>query len=63
MNILDKYKNKDFPTMPVGAKILMDKYGISEGENLGKKLKIIEEEWVNNDFKISENRIEKIINL
>ena len=49
--------------MPVGAKILMDKYGISEGENLGKKLKIIEEEWVNNGFKISENRIEKIINL
>ena len=43
MNLLDKFKNKDFPTMPVGAKILIDKYGISEGKNLGKKLKIIEE--------------------
>ena len=63
MNLLDKFKNKDFPTMPVGAKILIDKYGISEGKNLGKKLKIIEEEWVNNNFQISENRIEKIINL
>ena len=63
MNLLDKFKRKDLPTMPVGAKILIDKYGISEGKNLGKKLKIIEEEWVNNNFQISENRIEKIINL
>ncbi len=63
MNLFEQFRNKDFPTMPVGAKILIDKYGISEGKNLGKKLKIIEEEWVNNNFKISENRIEKIINL
>ena len=27
MNLLDKFKNKDLPTMPVGAKILIDKYG------------------------------------
>ena len=31
-------------------------------KELGKKLKIIEEFWINNEFKISEKEIEKIIN-
>ena len=40
--------------MPIGAKTLMEKYDIPEGKNLGNKLKLIEEEWVNNNFKISD---------
>ena len=46
--------------MPVGAKYLMEKYQIAEGKKLGNKLKIIEEEWVNNNFKLSEKQIDKI---
>ena len=38
------------------------KYGMKEGSTLGAVLKIIEKEWVNNGFKISEDRIKKIIN-
>ena len=40
----------------------MEKYNIQEGKSLGNILKMIEEEWVNNNFQLSENQIEKIIN-
>ena len=61
-NLYDQFKAKILPTMPVTAKILMDKYSIPKGKGLGNKLKIVEEEWVNNNFKLSENQIDKIIN-
>ena len=48
--------------MPIRAKFLMDKYKILEGKSLGHKLKDIEEEWVNNNFELSEKQIDKIIN-
>ena len=32
------------------------------GKQLGLKLKKIEEEWVKNDFKISDEQIEQIVN-
>ena len=47
--------------MPIGADILMGRYKIPEGKLLGDKLKIIEEEWVNNDFNISEQKVENIL--
>ena len=47
--------------MPIGADILMRKYKIPEGKILGEKLKIIEEEWVNNNFKISDQEVEDIL--
>ena len=47
--------------MPFGAKVLMEKYLIPEGITLGNKLKLIEEEWVNNNFQLSEKQITKII--
>ncbi len=40
----------------------MEKYDIPEGKILGKKLKIIEEEWVNNNFQLTEKQLNKIIN-
>jgi poly(A) polymerase len=61
LNFINIFKSKVLPTMPVGAKVLMEKYDIQEGEILGKKLKIIEEEWVNNNFQLSEKQISKII--
>ena len=48
--------------MPIGADMLMTKYKISEGKQLGAKLKMIEEEWVQNNFQISDQQVENIIN-
>jgi poly(A) polymerase len=62
IDFIDIFKSKVLPTMPVGAKILMEKYNIPEGKNLGNKLKMIEEEWVNNNFQLSTKQIEKIVN-
>ena len=55
------YYNKSVPAMPVKADTLMKKYKILEGKNLGDKLKMIEEEWVKNNFKISNQQVENII--
>ena len=47
--------------MPVNAKMLMEKYNLHEGKTLGDKLKVIEKEWVNNNFQITDKLIAKII--
>ena len=62
LNFIDQFKSKILPTMPISAKVLMEKYNIPEGKNLGNKLKIIEEEWVNNNFQLADKKIHKIIN-
>ena len=56
------FKDKKIPSMPIKADVLIEKYDIPEGKELGKKLKIVEEFWINNEFKISEKEIEKLIN-
>ncbi len=61
LKFIEQFKSKDLPSLPVGAKFLMEKYEIPEGKNLGIKLKSIEEEWVNNNFKLSQKQIDKII--
>ena len=60
--LIEIFKKKITPKMPVGADILMTKYNIPEGKQLGLKLKLIEEEWVKNNFQISDKRIDSIIN-
>ena len=62
IELIKFYKDKTSLIMPVGANVLMTKYKISEGKQLGLKLKKIEEEWVKNDFKISDEQIEQIVN-
>ena len=49
------------PEMPVKAKDLIDKYDLKEGRLLGSILKEIEEQWLNNNFRISNNQIEDIV--
>ena len=44
----------------IDGKYLMNK-GMSEGVLLGKVLRKIEEEWIENNFKISDNRVQEII--
>ena len=60
IKLIKIYKDKIIPTLPIKANILISKYGIPEGKILGNKLKMIEEIWVQNDFKISEKQIKKI---
>tara|TARA_B100000963_G_scaffold276020_1_gene244269 strand:- start:603 stop:1877 length:1275 start_codon:yes stop_codon:yes gene_type:complete len=65
-NALDElrkyYQNKEDLVMPVSADFLIKKYRIPESKELGEKLKKIEEEWVNNNFEISEQKIDFIVN-
>ena len=62
LELSELYKNKKIPVMPFGADILMKKYKIQEGKYLGAKLKIIEEQWVDNNFQISDHQVDKIVN-
>ena len=79
LNILNfvsnsKYKLKDFSeifkrilqskvhTFPIDGKYLMQN-GMKEGSTLGIVLKKIEDEWINNGFKISKDRVKEIIKL
>ena len=59
--LIELFKKKTKPTMPIQADILMKKYKIPEGKQLGVKLKMIEDEWVKNNFQISEQKISNII--
>ena len=63
-NIIDlknMLANKDLPKFPIETKNLMQEYDLVEGKTLGKKLKLLEEFWVNNDFNISKDQINRII--
>ena len=62
IKLIDNFKNKEIPIMPLKADTLMEKYNIPEGRELGNKLKAIEEVWTNNNFQISDNEVYKIIN-
>ena len=69
-----KYKLKDFSeklrkisqsktrVFPISGEYLIRK-GMQEGLLLGRVLKIIEEEWIINNFKISKDRIKEIVRL
>jgi tRNA nucleotidyltransferase/poly(A) polymerase len=62
LKILENFKNKEVPVMPIKANTLMEKYNMSEGKELGNKLNKIEEFWTNNNFQISEEEVQKLIN-
>ena len=58
----NEFINKSIPVMPIKADVIISKYKIPEGRNLGNKLKSIEEKWIDNDFNISDEEINYIIN-
>ena len=60
--LIKLFETKSKPIMPINADMLMTKYKIPEGKELGDKLKLIENEWVNNNFQISDTKLENIIN-
>jgi len=61
IKLLDIYKQKEIPSLSIGADLLMSKFKIPEGKALGNKLKKIEETWVQNGFQISEKQVEQIV--
>ena len=50
------------PIFPIDGELLKQK-GMKEGQSLGNVLKKLEKEWVDNDFKISNDRIDEIIKI
>ena len=61
LNLLELYKNKTKPSLPIGADLLMTRYKIPKGKQLGSTLKLIEEEWIRNNFEISDKQIDNIV--
>ena len=58
--ILNKIKDFDIPKFIFDGNFLKEN-GMQEGSLIGKTLKLIESEWLKNDFKISEKRALEII--
>ena len=48
------------PKFPISGEFLKQ-YGYVPGEALGKKLKFLEEKWIQNNFIIDKNIIEKTL--
>ena len=61
IKLIEVFKEKKIPVMPLKANTLIEKYQILKGKELGKKLEAIEEIWVNNSFNISDKEIQKIV--
>ena len=60
--IFNKILKIKVPVFPIDGEYLKQK-GMKEGQSLGKVLKILEKDWINNNFKISNERIEEIIKI
>ena len=61
LEMIEFFKDKEPPLLPVRAITLMNKYNIPEGKKLGIMIKKIEKKWLDNNFQISENEIQKLI--
>ncbi len=57
---LNKILKIKVPIFPIDGETLIQK-GMQEGQKLGNVLKTLEKEWINNNFKISNERVEEII--
>ncbi len=62
IKLIKHYEDSAVPIMPISANLLIKKYEIPQGKQLGEKLRLIEEEWVKNNFIISDHHLDKIIN-
>ena len=62
VNTLNKILKIKVPLFPINGELLKKK-GMKEGQSLGNVLKILEKEWVTNNFKLSNERIDEIIRI
>ena len=60
LNVLNNIKKQDIPNFSFDGNYLKAK-GMQEGALIGKTLKLIEDEWLKNDFIISNKRVLEII--
>jgi len=60
LDVLSNIKKLDIPKFSFDGNYLKEK-GIQEGALIGKTLKLIESEWLDNDFRISNERVLEII--
>ena len=58
---LNFFKDKSIPIFPIKGHTLIKKFGIPEGEKIGENLKLIENFWLDNNFKISEKDLKRIV--
>ena len=61
VNQINYFKNKELPKLPITGSDLIKDFGFPEGEIVGEKLKEIENIWINNNFKISDKNLKKIL--
>ena len=59
---LNKILKIKIPVLPIDGEFLKKK-GMKEGLSLGNTLKELEKEWVRNNFKLTNNRIDEIIKI
>ena len=58
---LKKYFEKfEKPIFPLKAKDLLDQYNAKEGKEFGQKIKLLENIWLNNSFKLSKKEIDEV---
>ena len=63
INLKKYFSDKTCPRFPIKAETLMNNYNLREGKELGIKLKEIENTWLNNNFKISDDEIKNIVKI
>ena len=59
-DLIEYASNCNIPKFPISGDDLKE-YGFTSGEMLGKKLKILEETWIENNFEIDKKNIEKYL--
>ena len=55
------FNNQEVPKLEIKAKTLIEKFNYKEGKELGDKLKEIEEFWIKNSFKITDQELNEIV--
>ena len=55
------FNTQEVPKLDIGAKTLIEKFNYKEGKELGNKLKEIEQFWIENSFKITDQDLNKIV--
>ena len=61
LELIEFFKDRKPPIFPIKAKDLMEQYKIPEGKQLGWNMKKIEEKWIENNFKISDEEVKKLL--
>ena len=56
-NYFERFEN---PIFPLIAQDLLEKYKLKEGKEFGQKIRLLEDLWLNNSFKLSKKDIDNV---